>query len=296
MNRKIIKVTIVINGVKTEYTTEKGLNQLSTTGLRVTSSIISGNGSMTPTAQIKIYNLKMETMLDLMRIRWQSMTALMSTIKLEVGEEGKTLAIAYEGNITFAHIDMNGAPDVALVIDSQVGALDSLKSVPSICFTKPTDAAGIVETICLGLGYVFENNAGASKILNPATYENPNIHKVEQICHDCDFDLYVEHKLIAITPRGVSRQLAVPVITPNTGLIGYPSPDQRGVKFKCFYDPLIRFGGLIKLDESELTTCNGEWRIYGLTILLDSNVANGNWFCEVNAAWKEPNDAAIKSK
>ena len=142
------------------------------------------------------------------------------------------------------------------------------------------------------MGYQLENN-GVSEITKDLTLNGSSLDKLKTLEHDFEFDMYIESNLIAITPKGGSRNIKIPVITPTLGLIGYPIPDIRGVTFKCLYDPLLRFGGICKIKDSTIEVCNGEWRIYGMYKSLESNQANGNWHCEIAATWRDSKDAAI---
>ncbi|MGF5977428.1 hypothetical protein ACQE9Z_28340, partial [Klebsiella pneumoniae] len=115
MKKKVIKITLTLqDGVQT-FTAE-GDNRLSSTGLAISTNITYGNGAISPTAQITVYGLPLATMIKLMRIQWNTMQAILNMVKIEVGEQGQPLKVAYEGNITFATINMDGAPNVALVI------------------------------------------------------------------------------------------------------------------------------------------------------------------------------------
>lgn len=294
MNKKVIRVTIRLNGKDETFTSEGNVNQLQSTGLRVSCNIINGNGAISPTANIQIYGLALDKMLKLMRIQWNTMGAVQNTVLIEAGEEGKTLSRVYEGNITFAKIDMANAPNVSLNIESQSAIVDSLLPVQSKIFEANTDAATMIESICKDMGYQFENN-GASKIIaDGGTYNGTRINMIKSIADAADFDLYIEQNNIAICPKGGPRQIPVPIISPKTGLIGYPVPDVRGVSFKAFYDPLIRFGGLVELQDSLLgDTVNAKWRIFGTTVTIESNLEGGAWFIDCNASPAGENNVAI---
>ena len=294
MNRKVIRVTIRINGQDQICTSENEYNQLQSTGLRVSCNIINGNGAVSPTANIQIYGLALDKMLKLMRIQWNTMGAVQNTILIEAGEEGSELFKVYSGNITFAKIDMANAPNVSLNIESQSAIVDSLLPVQSKIFEANTDAAAMIEGICKDMGYRFENN-GASKIIaDGGTYNGTRINMIKSIADAADFDLYIEQNNIAICPKGGPRKIPVPIISPKTGLVGYPIPDVRGVSFKAFYDPLIRFGGLVEIRDSVLgDTVNAKWRIFGTTVTIEANTDGGAWFIECNASPAGENNVAI---
>lgn len=299
MNRKVIRVTITLKGTDKEgkpevFTSEGDFNQLQSTGLRVLCNIINGNGAISPSANIQIYGLAMDKMAKLMRIQWNTMSAILNTILIEAGDEGSELTRVYEGNITFAKIDMSNVPNAFLNIESQAAIVHALKPVEPIPFVNDFDAAEMIRIIAENyMGYEFENNGASHIIADGGTYRKTYLSMIQEIAQAADFDLYIEQGKIAVCPRGGARNIRVPVISPKTGLIGYPVPDVRGVSFKALYDPLIKFGGVVKIQDSIISFCNGDWRIYGTTVTLEANQENGAWFIECNASRRDAQDVAL---
>lgn len=293
MKRKIIKVTItLVSNNEEQLVFEDKFNQFNAAGLRVLCNIMFGYGSVMPSAQVRIYGLALGKMTKLLRLRWNTLDTLMNRIKIEVGNEGDNLITEFEGNITFAYPDFANAPDVSLVVESQAAAYEDKKPKDPYEKQGEVDIADVIKDICDEMGYQLENN-GVSEITKDLTLNGSSLDKLKTLEHDFEFDMYIESNLIAVTPKGGSRNIKIPVITPTSGLIGYPIPDIRGVTFKCLYDPLLRFGGICKIKDSTIEVCNGEWRIYGMYKSLESNQANGNWHCEIAATWRDSKDAAI---
>lgn len=300
MNRKVIRVTLTLRGFDKDgkpevFTSEGNFNQITGTGLRVLVNILNGNGALSPTASIQIYGLAMDKMAKLMRVQWNTMQALMSTVKIEAGDEGKELTLVYSGNITFAKIDMSNAPNVFLNIESQSAVVEAMRPADATPFLENTDAAEMIKIIAeQRMGYRFENS-GASKIIAEySNYQGSYLDQIKTIANDAEFDLYIEQNLIAIAPKGAPRNIKIPIISPTSGLIGYPIPDIKGVSFRCFYDPNIRFGGIVRIQDSLIEVCNGDWRIYGVKIVLEANQSGGQWMMEVNASHRDSTDAAIR--
>ncbi|WP_236470117.1 hypothetical protein, partial [Escherichia coli] len=104
----------------------------------------------------------------------------------EVGEQGQPLKVAYEGNITFATINMDGAPNVALVITSQMAVVEKMR--PTAPFTIPkgeeVDAADIIKFLAQDMQYEFENY-GVTHILTDTTLNGSNIEKIEKLAQMC---------------------------------------------------------------------------------------------------------------
>jgi hypothetical protein len=295
MKRKVIRVTIRLEGKDDVFTSEGQANQLQSTGLRILCRITNGNGAISPFANIQIYGLAMDKMAKLMRIHWNTLQAVLNTVTIEAGDEGDELSTVYKGNITFAKIDMNGAPNPYLNIESQSAIVDGLRAVEPVSFVGgDIDGAEMIRIIAENyMGYRFENNGASLIIAGGGVYEKTYMQMIQKIAQEANFDLYIEQDLIAICPKGGARQIRIPTISPKNGLVGYPTPDVRGVSFRCFYNPNIQFGGIVKIQDSILEKCNGDWRIYGVTTVLEANQPQGAWFMDINATWRNSTDVAI---
>ena len=294
MKKKIIRISLVINDENVFFTAQ-GDNRLRSSGLAISTAITYGNGAISPTAQITVYGLPIETMNKLFRVQWNTMNSLLNTVKIEVGDEGDKLNTVYEGNITFATVNMDGAPNVSLVITSQMAIVEKLRySEPyTLLKDESADVSDIVRFLCNEMGFQFENN-GVTHILTDTKLLGSNMEKIEKLAQMCDFDLYIEQRSIIICKKGASRPLKIPVISPSTGLINYPSPDQRGITFSCAYDPMVRFGGVVRIKDSLIAIANADWRIYGLVATLEANIPQGKWQMAANATWRDSKDAAVQ--
>lgn len=290
MNKKIIRTTITLVG----DTLADGSNQIITEELRTRCVVNFGNGGIVPTAEVIIYGLNMPAMLKLMRIRWQDIRSLQNTIKVEAGEQGSELTTVYEGNITFGYVDMSNAPDVAFRVTSSTAILDMYTSASPITFKGVTPVAQALGTISANMGYELENNGVPDSLtMTDTTLTDTNLNKIRALCKRYQIDLYIEQKRISIAPQGAPRNIRIATLRPGSGMIGYPTPTMQGVDVRCLYTTLIRFGGIIRIADSIMATCNGDWRVFGVTLNLESEVPGGNWFMDIRATNNEPNNVAI---
>jgi hypothetical protein len=289
MNKKIIRTTITLVG----DTFSQG-NPLITENLRTICTINFGNGSVVPTAEIMIYGLNMPAMLKLMRIRWRDIRSMQNTIKVEAGEQGSELTTVYEGNITFGYVDMSNAPDVAFRITSSTAILDMYTAATPVTFKGETPVVQALGSIADKMGYTLENNGVPDSLtMKDTTLTDTDLNKIRALCKRYQIDLYIEQKTISIAPQGAPRNIRIATLRPGSGLIGYPAPTMQGVDARCLYSPAIRFGGVIRIADSVIEPCNGDWRVFGVTLNLESEVPGGNWFMDIRATHNEPNNAAI---
>ncbi|KMJ45436.1 hypothetical protein AB204_08910 [Xenorhabdus khoisanae] len=291
-NRKEIRITLTLSG-ENESFTSKGQNKLSATGLRISTEINYGNGAIAPHARIKAYGLPMETMEKLLRIKWGTLKALRNTVTIEAGEEGGELSQVFKGGITFAYPDMNDAPNVALMIEAQTAILEKIRGVNAESYEGEHEVVNIMRNICQRIGYSFESN-GVSEKLSDVYLGNTDMEKIRWLAEAANLNLYIESNSIGVTRKWQPRNLKIPVISPETGLVGYPVPSMRGVDFKCFYNHLVRFGGIVRIADSQIAICNGDWLVYGIRIILETEQDSAQWFMEVNASPRGDNHVAIK--
>lgn len=290
MEKKVIRTTINLVG----DTFSDGSNRIVTEELRTLCVVNFGNGSVVPTAEVTIYGLKMDTMLKLMRIRWRDIRSMQNTIKVEAGDQGGELSTVYEGNITFGYVDMSNAPDVAFRITSSTAILDMYTASSPVTFKGTIPVALAILSIATKMGYELEiNGVPESLTMTDVTLTDTDLNKIRSLCKRYQIDLYIENKRISIAPQGAPRRMQIPTIRPGGGMIGYPAPTMQGVEVRCLYSPMIKFGGIIRIADSIMATCNGDWRVFGVTLNLESEMPGGNWFMDIRATYNEPNNAAI---
>ena len=290
MNKKVIRTTITLNG----DTFSSGGNIATADGFRALCTIHYGGGSIVPQGEIVIYGMDMANMLKLTRIRWRDMNSMMNTIKVEAGDQGGELATVFEGNITFAYVDMSNAPDVALRITSTTGALEIYKPASPITFKGSIPVVQAIQILCDKIGLRLENSGvPESLVMTDTTMTDTDLNKIRALCKRYQIDLYIESKTVSITPQGAPRDIRIAVVSPKSGMIGYPVPTAQGIDVRHLFRPDITFGGLIRVKDSLIDSCNGDWRVFGVTLSLESEMPGGNWFMDVRATYNEPNNAAI---
>lgn len=286
--QKVLKVTLSLNEQSEQFVATDGskASAVSHTGLRVSVMNNYGNGALYPTATITIYGLPMEKIDKIIRIRWNTKDSFHNYVKVEEGNIGEDLNFFYEGQITFARLDTTSAPDIALVIESQLAFSQKQKNAPSRSYLEGEKVQDIIEEICTDINFKYENNGVDITAPGEITLDNTNMEQIRSLCSAYQIDLAVEHDKIAITNPEEPREIPIPVITPKTGLLGYPTSTWQGISFSCLYNPLVKFHGPVTIKDSVVTMANRDWRIFGVRTQLEANMPNGAWSMEVNATWK----------
>ncbi|MGV7078501.1 baseplate hub protein [Testudinibacter sp. P80/BLE/0925] len=270
-------------GVEGDSFDEDGHNAISVDGLRVSATIQFGNGQgIVPTAKIMVYGLSLSIMNRITKIHWNTEESKRNYVRLEAGE-GDVWTVVYSGLITFAFPNFGSSSEAILTIDSASALEHQLLPVPPVSFKGEVDVAEAIREICQRMKMRFENNGVNAKLSNTYLCETA-LEQVKKLCAAANVDLYIDINTIAITPRSKPRDITIPIISPSTGLLGYPVPNINGVSFQCLYDPALKFGGLVEIADSMIEMANGRWRVFGINLFLESMTPNGRWFAEIQAA------------
>lgn len=278
-NRKRIRLTLKLNG-KDEIFTSDNQNKLSAVGLRISADVTFGYGSPAPYARIRVYGLPQETMNKLITAKWQNVKALRTLITIEAAEGDGDFAQVFSGGIFMALPEYSEAPNVSIVIEAMSAVFESKLATAAESYEGVHSVAEIIEGICQRIGFSFESN-GVNAVVDNAYLTGSDLDKIRWLCANTDLDLYLGNNSVAITPKGAARKIKIAVISPDTGLIGYPIITNIGATFRCLYDPSIQFGALVRVKGSEIEMCNGDWRVYGMRAQLETEMDSGRWFMEI---------------
>ncbi|MEY0600037.1 hypothetical protein AB7340_20275 [Providencia alcalifaciens] len=278
-NRKRIRLTLKLNG-KDEVFTSDNKNKLSAVGLRISAEVSFGYGSPAPYARVRVYGLPQETMNKLITAKFQQVKTLRTLITIEAAEGEGDFAQVFSGGIFMALPEYSEAPNVSIVIEAISAVFESKLPTPAESYEGSHSVAEIISGICKRIGFSFESNNVNAMVDNPYL-TGSDLEKIRWLCVNNDLDLYLGNNSVAIAPKGTPRNIKIAVISPDTGLIGYPVITNIGATFKCLYDPSIQFGALVRVKGSQIELCNGEWRVYGLRAQLETEMDSARWFMEI---------------
>ena len=247
-------------------------------GFRATAEIDKAGGMMMGTLKAKIYGVKQADMNSITTLQWKPQTWIPNTVEV-FAIDGTAETLIFAGNIVNAWADYQGMPDVFLHIQAQAAFFNALKAIPPRSFKGPIDTPSVMAQIAADLGYTFENN-GVTTQLTDLYLPNTGLEQAKDLARAAGCDLYLDDKVLAITPPNVPRKALIPVISPTSGLIGYPTFDGVGVNFQALFNPGVTFGGSIKL-ETDVQQAAGEWIVTSVAHRLESEKPGGAWYSTI---------------
>ena len=214
-----------------------------------------------------------------------------STVTVQAGNAGSALTQVYQGGIIQAYTDYSGMPEVAFRVEAAAGYYTKVGPAPPLS-TQTTAVATIMASlaqqagVAAGIpgGYPLQNY-GVTAIASPQYLWGSYWDQMGQLAKAYRFNLMLDHKspnAIEIWPIGSSRQgnLQIPLISPDTGMVGYPSFTAQGIIVRTQFNPALSFGTQVQV-ESSIPQANKTYYIAKLGHTLDAMVPNGSWFTDL---------------
>lgn len=273
-------------------------NTLVLAGLR-TSVVVRGLGFPAwPDAELAIYGMKQADMNALASLAFQLEQVNRNYVQVDANS-GNGWGTVFAGQIVNAAPDYSQRPEVCLRVQARVLYDASLQATPAVSYTGSTDVAAIISTLATQAGFAFENNGVTAQLSNPYLAGTLG-DQIKKVAADAGIDAYIEgfgaevgnanRGVIAICPKGKPRNTQPFVLTPDSGLVGYPIPEARGyISVRALYNPAFRFGGPITIKGSTVvidgkalnTRADGNWFIGNIQNTLEAVKFDGAWFSDM---------------
>lgn len=249
-------------------------NTITLYGFRSLVEIDKAGGMMMGVLKARIYGVKQSDMNSITTLQWKAGTFSGNTVEV-YAISGDSETLIFSGNIVNAWGDYQSVPDVYLNITAQSAFFASIAKAEPRSFKGSVSVPAIMAQIAKDMGMSFENN-GVDNVLNDVYLSNTGLEQARELAQMADIDIYIDNNTIAITPKYAKRGTIIPMISPQSGLIGYPTFDAMGVTFQMLFNPAVQFGGAVSLDTS-LPHAKGQWIVTSLSYNLEAEKPDGKW-------------------
>jgi len=265
---------------------ESGTNELTLPqGLRISANISALGGVSMSHAEVRVYGLTLSHMNALgryVRLADGRLIQQLNNLIIKAGNYGETLQTVFQGQIQISNIQMGGVPDAVLELSAYAGSFAAVQMIPPTSYSVPFTVEGALSDLAATGGYAFYNY-GVSKQFDRGYYWGTVREQMLQIVHDADIEWNgLQFGTLEIWPKGGGREGLISLISPETGLVGYPTNFEIGVAVLTEFNGNLRQGGLCEV-RSSLGFANGaKYRITKVDHELESEMPNGRWFTAIH--------------
>jgi hypothetical protein len=263
---------------------ESGTNTVTLSGLRVIAKIVNAGGGTMPTLDMAVYGMTLSIMNRLSTLGQEVNFIPNNEVLVAAGDDsGAAKSTVFVGNITGqlggSFIDFSDPANVAFRVHAAgLGVFAVLSSKPQ-SFSGSTDVASILSGLATQMDCKFLNNGVTSKLNGQYLYGPPRAQALKVVRAALPRIEWNsgEGGVLAIWPATGSRsQTTIPVISPQSGMEGYPSYTANGLELTTLFNPSISFGALVQV-KSSLPAANQVVKVMGLDHDLHAQIPGGRW-------------------
>lgn len=230
---------------------------------------------------VKIYNMLYADMEQLAALGPDSKEKHKNLITVCAGDDDNTdLPIAFAGEIDSITADFSSAPDIVTVIKASTGSYPSLMANKPMSVKGNAPVADVIGSLASQCGYSFRNEGVTTQLRNSVLNGSP-LAQAYQAADEAGADLILDDNEMILLPRESRRQGLAVYLSPETGLLGYPSFTDKGIRLKAVYNPNFRFNGLLEVS-SIVPRATGTWKINKITHTLTAyRASSGSWHTDL---------------
>lgn len=276
--QKVLRTTLTLQGGSFG---PNGDNSVVLQDLRVDAEIVKSGSPSKNEAKIKVWGMKREDMEALTTTSFRALGVRKSFMEIQAGDSD-LLSTAFKGEITGAWVVLHeGQPYFR--VESCSGYYPAIAPSSPRSFQGPTGVSGIMAGLASEMGYAFEDGGVDSLIGNPYLCGTA-MQQAQALADAAGIEWGVDDGVLWIAPRDEARAGEAPLLSPSSGLIGYPTFDKEGLRARCLWTPSVQLGGLIQVQSSVKAAC-GTWRVHGLRHHLQALHPGGKWETQIAATW-----------
>jgi hypothetical protein len=271
---KRLKAVITLADDSNTVFDSSGNNTLTIETLRMTATTIIANRQASQ-LDLKIFGMLTKDM-DALTSAWIDSESIRDNRVELYADDGNGYKLVFKGTIIEAQPLYKMAPDVPFQILGMISYFNTIEVTDPVSYQGSIDINVIGKSIADKMKLSFVSNAKAT--LNNPNYPGTIFDQLRNMCYDAKVDFYFQGDTLVFTPveKPFSNTPTV-VLSPSTGLIGYPMYTRRGLVATALYDAAYLCGSAIEIKDSAVKGTNGRWYPFSIQFDLSANTPRGPW-------------------
>jgi hypothetical protein len=274
--RKQIRVTLQLG---TGAFGESGENTVTLSGHRIHATIENAGGASMGTASLRIYGLTPSLMNQLSGVIKNvdgQLAMRRNQVLIEAGDDVTGMSLIFQGQTSGSVPDYSDPPDSALVVTAHAGLFQAVSPAPALSYPGSADAAVIMQNLAVQSDLSFENNGVSVMLSSPYFHGSPRT-QMQSCAKAAGINWSIDNNTLIIWPKGGARGGAIPLVSPATGMIGYPAGDLNGgVNVRTVFNPQIQIGKAVQV-QSSIAIFSGQFVTFNIAHELQSETPEGQW-------------------
>jgi hypothetical protein len=261
---------------------DTGTNTVTLSGLRASAQIKAAGGASMSELSLNIWGMTMTMMNDSTALNTVAMMQRNNSVIVAAGDDVSGVATIYEGTISNGWIMMR-PPDSYLAITAHSGLIHKIAPAAPRSYAGHADAAVIMASICLEMGGLIFENSGVSVQLSTPYLKGTLYQQAQSVADAANINFVIDNGKFIIYPKGGGRGGINAIVSPETGMIGFPTFTSTGIQISTLFNPTVSIGNIVQV-QSELQQACGKWFVCGVSHVLESETVGGDWLTHFQGA------------
>ena len=275
--------TIRITAYLREGEFGEGNNTVVYEGLPTEVSISKSGGKDGCKATITLYGMKLDTARKMTMLSFRKLQTYNNIVKIEAGTKDQKLDTIFQGEIVTA-VPSIDQENLVFTMECRCGYYPNLLPTPPVSVQGETTVDKLMQQFAKEAGYDYENRGITDSVKNSVFYGSP-VQKAQQLATQMGFDLLIIDRKFIIQPYETQPKGTIPLVSKESGLIGYPSFTNDGVECDALFNPDFELGSYFEL-KTILPHASGIWKISKLETRLSAYMPSGTeWQTSLNGVW-----------
>ena len=227
---------------------------------------------------LQIFGMKMADMVKLSTDGYRPFEHGLASIALSAGNKEKGMYQIYKGTVMSGHIDIN-MPEASIILMATPSWEASLTNNPPNSYKGEVDVASLMESLAKQMNHAFINNGVTKKVRNPY-YTGSIKDQLKTIAESTQTICVIENDTVTIWNNGSARDDITIELSPETGLIGYPTFDHSFIILKSIFNPNFILGSRINV-VSDFEKANGITHAFQVIHEISTLEDNAPWFTTI---------------
>ena len=271
-----------------------GNNSVKFSGLRVSAEVTVAGVASGAFAKIRVEGLTQSLMAQLSQAKSDTTAASVNNVLIEAGDDTSGMSVVFQGGIYEAFADYAGAPAVAFVANAFSTLLPNAIPIAPTSYKGGASVSTIMAAIAGKAGLGFQDG-GVTAVLQNPYFPGTAGEQIDRCARAANASWLINNLTLYIWPQGGSMKTTeIPLISAQSGLIGYPSYSKYGVGFRIIFNPQLQYWERVQVqsnflpggsnDKQSPAPATATYYIYSIVHSLQSETPDGAWFSDVNAA------------
>lgn len=240
------------------------------------------SNDFTNSADITIDGLNESDIAAISTLGFRPLVYQPNKIEVYAQYEGELPSLAFSGFIIKAYADLSDT-NRPLHLECQTTYQTALKNFSTINVNGTVGIEDIFKNISSVLGHSFQNNGVTGSIENPIFTGSP-IDQLKSLSEHASVNCVIDNDILKICPKGWALIKQILNVNSTSGLLGYPTIDDLGVKFRMRYNPSLQIGQYVALQTSvPIPKSNGQWFVYDMQSSLNNR--HENWYTDLRCSY-----------